>query len=150
VTGLERDLGTAHVAYLQRVGASLPPDEAVAIARAVARDTLGDRGVAAIWMSTGAPDLDRLDDLRAAPPAAPATENGVDPETPFAAAAFDLTRREREVLALVCHRLTDSEIGEQLYISRRTASSHVAHILVKLGAENRRAAAALAVQYGVI
>ena len=55
-------------------------------------------------------------------------------------------QREREVLALVCQRLTDAEIGERLFISRRTVSTHVAHILAKLGANNRREAAALAVQ----
>jgi predicted ATPase/DNA-binding CsgD family transcriptional regulator len=60
------------------------------------------------------------------------------------AAQFDLTRREREVLALVCERLTDPEIAERLYITPKTASNHVANILAKLGATNRREAAALA------
>ena len=43
-----------------------------------------------------------------------------------------LTRREREVLALLSFRQTDQEIADRLAISRRTASSHVAHILEKL------------------
>jgi DNA-binding CsgD family transcriptional regulator len=59
---------------------------------------------------------------------------------------FDLTQREREVLALVSQRLTDAEIGERLFISRRTVSTHVANILAKLGAHNRREAAVLAVR----
>lgn len=59
----------------------------------------------------------------------------------------DLTRREQEVLDLLCQRLTDAEIAEHLFISPRTASSHVANVLSKLGAANRREAAALAVQY---
>ena len=66
------------------------------------------------------------------------------------AMAFDLTEREREVLALLCQRLTDGEIGVRLFIGRRTVSTHVAHILAKLGATNRREAAAFAVQHVVV
>jgi DNA-binding CsgD family transcriptional regulator len=67
-----------------------------------------------------------------------------------AAIEYDLTAREREVLVLVCQRLTDAEIGERLFISRRTVSTHVAHILAKLGTNNRRGAAVLAVQRGLV
>lgn len=59
---------------------------------------------------------------------------------------YDLTLREREVLALLCERLTDPEIAERLFISRRTVSSHVMHLFAKLGVNSRRAAAALAVR----
>ncbi|MDF3042658.1 MAG: liaR, partial [Thermomicrobiales bacterium] len=59
-------------------------------------------------------------------------------------------RREREVLALLCRRLSDAEIGEALSISPRTASSHVAHIYDKLGVGSRREAAALAAHHGLI
>jgi DNA-binding CsgD family transcriptional regulator len=55
-----------------------------------------------------------------------------------------LTRREREVLALLSVRQTDQEIADRLAISRRTASSHVAHILEKLAVRNRSEAGAAA------
>ena len=63
---------------------------------------------------------------------------------------FDLTRREREVLGLLCQRLTDAEIGAQLFISPRTVSRHVANVFLKLAVANRRDAAALAVRYELV
>jgi DNA-binding CsgD family transcriptional regulator len=67
------------------------------------------------------------------------------PGTPLAR----LTRRERQVLGLVCQYLTDAEIADILCISRRTASTHVSNILGKLGAANRREARVTAVQFGL-
>ncbi|MFN8677693.1 MAG: LuxR C-terminal-related transcriptional regulator [Thermomicrobiales bacterium] len=62
----------------------------------------------------------------------------------------DLTAREREVLALLCERLTDPEIAERLFIGRRTVSSHVGHVYAKLGVNTRREAAALAAREGLV
>lgn len=59
-----------------------------------------------------------------------------------------LTRRERDVLALLCLRLSDREIGEHLVIGVRTVHTHVSRILEKLGAANRREAAAIATRLG--
>jgi DNA-binding CsgD family transcriptional regulator len=59
-----------------------------------------------------------------------------------------LTRREREVLALLQQRWSDPEIAHLLGIGTRTVESHVARILAKVGATNRRQAVALALQHG--
>jgi DNA-binding CsgD family transcriptional regulator len=54
------------------------------------------------------------------------------------------------VLALLCQRLTDPELAAHLFISTRTASFHVANVLSKLGAANRREVAGIAVQHRLI
>lgn len=53
-----------------------------------------------------------------------------------------LTRREREVANLVAEGMTNRQIAEQLYISERTAQTHVQHILTKLGFSGRAQIAA--------
>lgn len=53
-----------------------------------------------------------------------------------------LTHREREVANLVAAGLTNRRISERLHISPRTADTHVARILKKLGANSREEVAA--------
>ncbi|MDQ2655032.1 MAG: tetratricopeptide repeat protein [Chloroflexota bacterium] len=60
--------------------------------------------------------------------------------------AYDLTRRELEVLALLAEHLSDREIADRLFLSPRTIERHVSNILLKMEAPNRRLAAAQAVR----
>lgn len=48
-----------------------------------------------------------------------------------------LTRRELEVAELVAEGLTNRVIAERLVVSERTVEAHVAHVLAKLGIDNR-------------
>ena len=61
-----------------------------------------------------------------------------------------LTRRESEVLRLLVDGKTDRQIGEALFLSRRTVTSHVSAILGKLGVETRTAAASVALRRGLV
>ncbi|MFI5802042.1 helix-turn-helix transcriptional regulator [Streptomyces sp. NPDC051561] len=62
----------------------------------------------------------------------------------------DLTVRESEVLRLLGRGLTNRQIGEELYISGKTASVHVSNILAKLGAASRTEAVGIAYREGLI
>jgi DNA-binding CsgD family transcriptional regulator len=55
-----------------------------------------------------------------------------------------LTRRERDVLALLARGHRDADIATILCISAKTVSNHVSAILTKLGVQNRTQAAAYA------
>lgn len=74
---------------------------------------------------------------------------GLSPRTE-PGASFGLTERERLVLRLVAEGRTNAQIGADLYMSPKTASVHVTHILRKLGATNRTEAATVAERSGLL
>lgn len=59
-----------------------------------------------------------------------------------------LSRREREVAALIAQGLTNREIARTLFLAERTAENHVQHILTKLGFGSRAQIAAWAASEG--
>jgi DNA-binding NarL/FixJ family response regulator len=66
------------------------------------------------------------------------------------AVSISLSARELEVLALVAHGLSNTQIAKQLTISPSTAKSHLEHILRKLGVKSRTGAAVKAARLGLI
>ena len=74
-------------------------------------------------------------------PAGPRTATRADP--------LGLTRREREVLQLICAGHSNGEIAAKLFLSTRTVDHHVSAVLTKLGAPTRGAAAAHAARLGL-
>jgi DNA-binding CsgD family transcriptional regulator/tetratricopeptide (TPR) repeat protein len=60
-----------------------------------------------------------------------------------------LTPREREVVGLVVEGLSNRQIAEKLYLSERTAETHVQNILAKLGFTSRTQVAGWAVREGL-
>jgi DNA-binding CsgD family transcriptional regulator len=70
------------------------------------------------------------------------------PAGPPAQYSSILTRREEQVLELVARGLTNSQIGDRLYITEGTAKSHVKSVLRKLEVSNRTEAAAIYRQQG--
>jgi DNA-binding CsgD family transcriptional regulator len=67
-----------------------------------------------------------------------------------AAKSLGLTAREIEVLRLVAVGRSNGEIATDLFISAKTVSVHVSHILVKLDAATRTEAAAIAYRAGLL
>ncbi len=84
----------------------------------------------------------RIDELRS-PDITLAAADRVPEDT------WGLSSREREVLALLAEGRTNRQIGEALFISDKTASVHVTHILDKMGVSSRTEAALLAARAGV-
>ncbi|MGW3168537.1 helix-turn-helix transcriptional regulator [Streptomyces sp. NPDC001153] len=90
-----------------------------------------------------APLLERIDGLTRRGRLTAATGTGT-------AGAAPLTAREQDVLRLLARGRSNRQIGEELFISGKTASVHVSNILAKLGAASRTEAVAVAYRRGLI
>jgi DNA-binding CsgD family transcriptional regulator len=115
------------------------------LARAQVRT--GDRGAAADTIARLRSDATALgaelivawcDALAADAGLAPRTEGS---RTEGSRTDAELTSREQQVLELIAEGLSNGQIAERLYISRKTVSVHVSAILRKLGAASRTVAA---------
>jgi DNA-binding NarL/FixJ family response regulator len=64
--------------------------------------------------------------------------------------AQQITPREREILALLARGMSNTAIGQRLYISGTTVKFHVANVMQKLGARRRAEAVYAASKMGLI
>ena len=71
-------------------------------------------------------------------------------DRPRAGALDDLTKRERDVLALIAQGCSNKRIALELGISEKTVKTHVGHVLAKLDVTDRTQAAVLAVRHGLV
>jgi DNA-binding NarL/FixJ family response regulator len=62
----------------------------------------------------------------------------------------DLAEREKEILKLISHGMTNAEIARNLFLSEGTVRNYVSAILEKLGVEDRTQAAVLALRFGLV
>lgn len=114
--------------------------EAAGVAAATA--LAGAEEIGSVWLAAEVAGLI----ARARLPQGSALENGAGrkdgaegDENPF-----DLTPRERQVLAALAEGATNREIAASLFMAEKTASVHVSRILAKLGVRSRTEAAAVA------
>jgi DNA-binding NarL/FixJ family response regulator len=119
-------------AEARRLGAGRLAEMAAAIARRARVDLAAVEGTGTAVDGRGKADAD---------------DAGTSATT--AVRAYGLTNREVEILSLLAAGLTNRQIGEQLYISPKTAGVHVSNLLGKLGVSGRVQAATLAHHLGV-
>jgi non-specific serine/threonine protein kinase len=136
-----RLLGIAHRAW-ETVGLpQLGSPDLVAARAAVekqARQKSGDRGFDAAYAAGLDLDLEAGIGYALGEP----DRTGPPDVLPRAGNWAPLTRREREVAALVAEGLTNQQIAGRLLIGRRTANTHLEHILTKLDFTSRAQIAA--------
>ena len=70
--------------------------------------------------------------------------------TPGTSPGVHLTHREREILQLVASGLTNQQIADQLFTSKRTVESHRQNLLEKTGVKNTPALVKYAMERGLL
>ncbi len=127
---------------VSHLSAARMPFETALARLELARKLVSDRPRAAIAEATAA--LAAFEEMGAtghADAAAALLRTLGSPSRPGPRDGETLTRREREVLRLLGHGLSNAEIADRLFISAKTVEHHVSRVLAKLGLRNRAEAA---------
>ena len=144
--------GAADAAGDWRTSRTTPEDVAEFEAHIAAlRSALGSAAYDAAWAAGRAQPLAAIvADLRALEPRDADTPTAPKVDPVAAARALGITPREHEIVALLAQGLTDREIADRLFISRKTASNHVTAVLAKLDLATRSAVGVFAIRHGLI
>jgi DNA-binding NarL/FixJ family response regulator len=102
--------------------------------------------------------LDRMNDMPAAlwgvgprASSSPTRAHVLDqPHTQPSTALDQLTDREREIVILVAHGLSNEDIADRLHLSPLTAKTHVNRAMTKLAARDRAQLVVIAYQNGLV
>ena len=62
----------------------------------------------------------------------------------------ELSARETEILLCICRGLSNQEIADELFISKRTVDAHRANILEKTGCKNTASLVVYAIKHGLV
>jgi DNA-binding CsgD family transcriptional regulator len=127
-------------AILSRSGSSAEASQELRSALAAA-DALGAKALARQIRKLGARARVELESV-------PSDEGTGARERATAGTSIGLTARERQVLELLAEGLTNRRIAKALFITEKTVSVHVTHILAKLQVTNRSEAGAIARGHG--
>ncbi len=134
-------------ALLGQIGVPLAPADEAAMDRdmAATRRRLGEPGWESAWAAGHVLSWEQAVEL------ALADDSDSTGGRPTAAPAPGpaLSRREREVTALIARGLSNREISAELVIAEKTVGSHVEHIMTKLGLRSRTRIAVWAIEHGV-
>jgi ATP/maltotriose-dependent transcriptional regulator MalT len=138
-------LFAAAEALREAIGAIEARSSSVEDAREMARAALGESAFAVAWDAGRALTLsDAVSEALRVPRDMP---SGNEPQ---AKVGQTLTSREHEVLRLLATGLTNPEIADALFISRRTVTTHVTNLFAKLGVGNRVEAVTTAQRQGLL
>jgi predicted ATPase/DNA-binding CsgD family transcriptional regulator len=136
----------AAAALLDRIGVPLAPADQAAMERDIgaARKRLGGPEWESAWTAGHALSADEAVELALADDAGPSRARTARPEP-----GPVLSRREREVTALIARGLSNREISAALVITEKTVGSHVEHIMTKLDLRSRTRIAVWALEHGM-
>jgi DNA-binding CsgD family transcriptional regulator/tetratricopeptide (TPR) repeat protein len=128
------------------IGAPLPPDTRLLYERSVAaaRAQLGETA----WEAAFAEGMTMSAEEAAEYALSEEVAHAVEEPLAGGKTSMPLTRREREVAALVARGLSTRQIAQELVISERTVDKHVANLLKKLNLRSRNQVAARMTEHG--
>ncbi len=134
----------------EKLGTPVDPVERARYERLLASSQCGlaREAWAAAWDAGRAMSLDEATEYALSP--SPKPPHRSDDRSTGPGAKASLTRREREMAALVARGLTNQQIAQELGISERTADKHITNILGKLGLRSRAEISARAIEWGLL